>query len=150
MLFSILGVFLAIPLFIFGWKETHPVQTNHHDVVDKAVQPRLNTELSERDRLRATWMEDGATEEPKSVTSASKERIASPTKPSIAQINSTEVDLATIFDPTNKTDVLVDSGSTIAGSNAIATEFTETSLRGSLKNFLGRGHIVPATDSGGK
>jgi hypothetical protein len=73
MLYTILGIFLAIPLLIFFWKEIHSVSSaqhqhdllrHHRDHLGNALSPPL----SDMDRLKATWMADAGGEDTPAVT----------------------------------------------------------------------------------
>jgi hypothetical protein len=63
MLYTVLSVFLAIPLFIFFWKETHAVKTDdlHNELRHRDQPGHGMQQLSEMDRLKATWMMEGET-----------------------------------------------------------------------------------------
>lgn len=151
MMFTILGVFLAIPLLIFGWKETHGVSSNHQ-MVDSGVRPRLQVDLTERDRLRATWMEDGVAEDVEVATTVptteTNKATTSPiiSIPTAAQTNATtEINTAALIDSTNKTIVPTDSSVTLTVSDPNAATLptlvlpqnpeTNPGLRGALEKL---------------
>lgn len=97
MLYTIFGVFLAVPLLTFGWKETRGVLSTL-EMMGSVVRPRLNVYLTERDRLRATWMERWRTVEVPT-TESNKTTTSPMISIQVAQINATtEISMVALID----------------------------------------------------